>query len=256
MRDNSEVKVRYTGKSCKVNGGADVVTIVEYIRYTEVYVVFEGYSNKVKTNMDAILKRMSIKNPELPTICGVGITGGLTTKVNGKHLDYYRVWTSMLKRCYTDNVKDIRPNYKDTVVCDNWKYLPNFKKWFDDNYKDGWYLDKDLKVFDSNIYSPDTCAFLPNHINVLLNSNKRIRSSSGFCGVYHDKSVNRYYPKVSVGKETWWGKGYRTPEEAFNIYAEKKKEWILNVVSLYPDIDEIVKNNLINCQITPDGFIY
>lgn len=256
MKRCSINREKYLGKNFSINKEKDTVTIINYVGYSEVYVKFEGYSSLVKTNMDSLTRRKSVKNPDKPSVCGVGVTGGLPTKQNGKHLEYYSVWNSMLKRCYSNSVKDRRPNYKGTVVCEDWKYLPNFKSWFDKNYIQGWVLDKDLKVFGSEIYSPETCSFVPNEINVLVNSNKAIRGCSGICGVFLDKRDGKYYPKISMGKEIWYGNGYYDSEKAFQVYATKKKDWVLKVIDNYPDIDDKVKSNLINCEITEDGVVY
>lgn len=247
---------KYLGKKFFVNNGTDTVTIVDYVRYSEVYVKFEGQPCLVKTDLTAITKRKSVKNPHIPSVCGVGITGGLSTKQNGKHLEYYRVWISMLRRCYSESVEKIRPNYKNTVVCEGWKYLPNFKSWFDENYIKGWVLDKDLKVLGSEIYSPETCAFVPNGINVLVNSNKASRGGSGICGVFLDKRDGKYYPKVSMRDKVWYGKGYYSSNAAFQSYVSKKKDWIIKVVNNCPELDDLVKFNLENCKITEDGVIY
>ena len=64
---------------------------------------------------------------------------------------------------YTD-----RPSYKNVTVCDEWVILSNFIPWFNDNYVKGYALDKDIFIPNNNIYSPDTCIFVPQDLNNLL----------------------------------------------------------------------------------------
>lgn len=49
-----------------------------------------------------------------------------------------------------------------------WKYLSNFKKWYDEHYVEGWHLDKDILMQGNKFYSPETCCFVPFEINVLF----------------------------------------------------------------------------------------
>lgn len=252
MRRRAINEEKYLWQTFDVNNDIDKITIVEYKGYNEVYVTFEGQDTRVKTSLHAIKKRR-VKNPNYPSVCGVGIVGGIPTKSNSDHLKYYKVWVSMLKRCYV--IKN-RPKYKEVTVYDEWLYLPEFKKWFDNNYIEGYVLDKDLKVFDSKIYSPSTCTFIPNEINVILNNNEATRGMSGVCGLFYDKRDHKYYPKISKGQDVWYGKGYYDKEEAFNIYAKEKKSYILEVLNKYPNLDETVTSNLKNCTVTENGVVF
>lgn len=94
-------------------------------------------------------------------VCGIGfndVVGITNTKA-------YKVWYSMLNRCY--NEKNNRyENYggRGVYVCDDWLYFSNFKKWFDINYIDGYEIDKDIKSKEMGLaipyYSPNTCVFV------------------------------------------------------------------------------------------------
>ena len=73
----------------------------------------------------------------------------------------YRPWVNMLNRCY----KSTRDTYRGCEVCDDWKLFSKFSKWFFEtkpNLK--WQLDKDF-LGDGKLYSPETCCWLPSHIN-------------------------------------------------------------------------------------------
>ena len=109
-----------------------------------------------------------IKDRLSPTVCGIGYLGA-ATKLG--HLQEYRVWESMLYRCYNEKA----PNYawyggRGTTVCDRWHSFENFM--LDLESIDGYdeelfrskklHLDKDAKQQETGlkVYSPDTCTFL------------------------------------------------------------------------------------------------
>ena len=49
-----------------------------------------------------------------------------------------------------------------------WQYFTNFAKWFKDNYINRYQLDKDMLVKNNNMYSPDTCIFITQELNLFL----------------------------------------------------------------------------------------
>ena len=83
----------------------------------------------------------------------------------------YSHWTAMINRCY--NVKRLEkfPTYKNTTVCDEWLIYSNFSLWFNENYKSGYVLDKDI-IGGTDVYSPKTSAFVPPIINTCILDNK------------------------------------------------------------------------------------
>ena len=92
-------------------------------------------------------------------------------KYNHVHIPSYHTWVEMLKRCFCDNFKNRNKTYTECNCCDEWKSFSAFKMWFDNpanGYKDGYCLDKDILIKGNKIYSPSTCCFVPNEINVLL----------------------------------------------------------------------------------------
>ena len=102
-------------------------------------------------------------------VYGVGVNDiDEPVKINGKPLKFYNTWKSMLKRCYSEKYQAKNPTYVGCGVCDEWLVLSNFKVWFDANYRTGMELDKDILIPSNKVYSPDTCQFVPHHINSLL----------------------------------------------------------------------------------------
>ncbi len=257
MSKNLEKKASYEGKLYKINNGKDLIFIEEYVSYKEVYITFEGDVRRIKTNIHAINVNKSVKNIYKPSVCGVGIVGDMKVKNNGTHYKFYSVWASMLKRCYSSKVLAVRPNYKNVTVCEEWKTLSNFKKWFDKNYIEGYVLDKDLKVFNSSIYSPDTCAFIPNEVNVFLNSNKSVRGASKYCGIFFDKRDKKYYPRISCTIKEVPSKGFYVKEDAIEYYKRYKTLRLKTLLDTYKEtLDNTVMENLKNCNITEEGIVF
>lgn len=91
---------------------------------------------------------------------------GYSINKQSKNKKSYRVWLSMIYRCYG---KNIRPYYKNCNVCNEWLCYENFEKWFNENYyeidNEIVALDKDIFSCENKIYSPNTCIFVPQRIN-------------------------------------------------------------------------------------------
>lgn len=73
----------------------------------------------------------------------------------------------MIKRCYDSNSKQYK-NYggRGVRICDDWHIFANFEKWYDENYIDGYEIDKD-KLGNGLLYSPETCCFLTKNENII-----------------------------------------------------------------------------------------
>lgn len=169
-------------------------------------------------------------------VCGVGVNdmpkGYSSSKV-------IRLWNNMILRCCDDNYKKIRHSYKDAKVCEEWKLASNFVKWFDENYIEGYALDKDILVKGNKIYSPQTCCFVPQEINSILAScNKKNRGKIIGVGREGIRCFRAYIKKN--GKNIRLGT-FTTPEEAFQAYKTAKEAYIKEVAQEYYDRGEITK---------------
>ncbi|MGL4453317.1 MAG: hypothetical protein ACRCXT_14290 [Paraclostridium sp.] len=121
-------------------------------------------------------------------VFGVGTTDIPTSDLNGKRLKSYSVWCDMLRRCYDSKCRNYKwYGAKGIIVCDDWLLFSNFKKWYDENYIDGYVLDKDVKCrdLDSKIYSPENCSFISDTDNKLEAVSRRdfsdISGSNNVC---------------------------------------------------------------------------
>lgn len=131
----------------------------------------------------------------------------------------------MLRRAYSPKCHKYQPTYTNVTVSEDWHYLSNFKKWFEENYVEGYALDKDLLSRGTKVYSAETCCYIPPEINSAL-----VHSSSNM-GVHenHNKFetiVNRY------GKRCFMG-SFNTRAEAVNAYIEGKVAYIKELGEVY-----------------------
>lgn len=183
------------------------------------------------------------------SICGVGVNDvkGLQNTV------VYNTWRKMIKRCYAnDKSSNRRKDGKRAFLCEEWRYLSKFKEWFDENYVDGYQLDKDILSKGIKIYSPDTCCFVPQFINTLLGKNDADRGEYPI-GVSFDKRRKLFATQMSK-----WGKHVRigwfnTIEKAFVAYKKAKEDYLKEVATLYfseGKINRDVYNALMNYEVS------
>lgn len=66
----------------------------------------------------------------------------------------------MLERCYSQTYQEKFPAYKGCSVVEDWHNFQIFAKWFDENYVEGYHIDKDIKIDGNRVYGPDTCMFV------------------------------------------------------------------------------------------------
>lgn len=186
------------------------------------------------TGYETIISRSCIYRGEVrdrlkPVIAGVGYLGYFNKKVTDPDVRlYYKIWSSMLKRCYdmTDN------QYKSygaagVTVDASWfcfnifyndiHYLPNFhlKEMYPSEYQlDKDYLQQQLPK-SQRVYSKNTCIWLSRYDNVLLsNIENHIRfHNDTYIGVFKTSS-NRYLVKYGSIK---YGL-YDDPIAAANAY--------------------------------------
>ena len=163
-------------------------------------------------------------------VYGIGLNDADTIVNNdGKQLTSYHVWADILYRCHTARGHLDCPAYTDCYICEEWKRYSNFKKWFDKNYVEGYQLDKDILVKGNRVYSPDTCCFVPNDINMLLTKSRKRRAYP--TGVHKHSQCNRYAAQMSIGNQNQYLGLYKTIEEAFRAYKEAKESYIRALAS-------------------------
>ena len=184
-------------------------------------------------------------------VCGVGVFDAPYAKTRDKLTrKAYRDWNNMLQRCYGKSNFPSKPAYKECVVCEEWYSFLKFREWFDENYIEGYFLDKDIRYVGNKVYSPQTCCYIPPFINTLLLSS---RSSRGECPIGVTKRHNgKYVAQMrKYGKLQFLGI-YLTKDDAFYVYKQAKEEYIKEVAQEYfnkGEIDKRVYDALMNYKV-------
>ena len=177
------------------------------------------------------IKRGVIKNPYHLSVCGVGYLG--VGKHNNKaHLKVYNTWVEMLKRCYSKKHQEKHPTYIKCSVAEEWHNFQNFVEWYDENYIEGYHLDKDILVKGNKIYSPETCCFVPIQINSLLVKCNKVR---GKCPIGVHKVGNKFQSQLTINCNKVYLGFFNTPEEAFQSYKIAKEKEIKIVADKWKD---------------------
>lgn len=157
----------------------------------------------------------------------------------------YVIWHSMLERCYNKEMRYKWPTYSDCVICEEWKYLSNFKRWFDEHYIEGWHLDKDILVKGNRVYSPKTCCFVPQEINILFDKHT-YKGDSGIQGVHTRENGISF--QVVVARK-YLGTFY-DKEQAFKVYKVAKEKYIKEAADKWKDqLEPRVYEAMCNYQV-------
>ena len=243
------------GKVCKSLNSGDF-KIVKYNdnRNVEVQFLKTGYEATVELVQ---VKRGNVKDPYLPSVCGVGILGAkYPITINSILTKEYTLWCSMLKRCYSNAYKKRQPTYEGCEVSNNFKSYEYFYEWCNKqvgfNNKD-WQLDKDLLTKGNKVYSENTCIFIPAEINLLLVKREALRGTHPI-GVRWHKRDKAFVAKVNKNKGKQEHLGYFATElEAFNAYKTAKESFIKEQAEKYKSqIDPRAYNALMNYQVNID----
>ena len=205
------------------------------------------------------LRKGTVRNPFIPSFYNKGYMGDGEYGFKDKRV--YDLWANLLKRCYCEKTRHKFPTYAEVTVCADWLNFQNFAKWCYDQQpfqlkdeKGRWYhLDKDILVKGNKVYSPETCCFVPQEINVLLTLNDINRGKYPL-GVNHIKNTGRFQAQASLSsnKKSYLGV-FDTPEEAFQAYKTAKESYIKEVANKWKDkIDNEVYQALLNYEVEID----
>ena len=158
---------------------------------------------------------------------------------------FYRTWTSILERCYSDKFHQTNPTYKGCTVCDNWLIFSNFKQWMEKQDWKGKHLDKDLLVEGNKVYSPNTCVFVDQTINSFVTDRKNDRGEY-MLGVNWHKRTGKFVSQCSnpfIGKQEHLGL-FTDELEAHLAWKARKHEIACILADSEYCTDERVKNVL------------
>ncbi|WP_297136124.1 hypothetical protein [Terrisporobacter sp.] len=221
------------------------VKVVEYNNYDNVIVeIQDEHKYRVKTGIGNI-KKGKVKNPYHRSVHNVGYmgVGEYKSRINYKLTKSYKFWKSMIQRCYDESFQRTHPEYIPCTVCEEWHNYQNFARWFDNNYYEIenriMNLDKDILYKGNKIYSPNTCVFVPDNINLLFANHNTSRGNFPI-GVTFDKKSSKYSAKMNVENKTTHIGMYDNCEDAFLAYKFEKEKYIKKVANKYKS--QIPKN--------------
>lgn len=185
---------------------------------------------------------------------GVGYNskGAFKAWENGKYSKGYQTWRGMLERCYDKKSLIKFPTYADCGVCDEWLDYQNFAEWFyNHEYSDmGYQLDKDLLIPNNKLYSPNTCCFVPQELNKLLNCCAKRRGSLPQ-GVSWSSRDNVYYANTRMNGRTKYLGIFDCPQEAYEVYKEHKEAYVKEKALEWQDrIADNVFQALVNWKLS------
>ena len=143
----------------------------------------------------------------------------------------YQAWIHMIHRVHGKS-SDRYTTYKKVKICEEWRSFMAFRDWWVLNYIPGWCLDKDILGL-GNIYSPESCIYIPQWLNKILNTSPARRGKYAL-GV--SRSGNKYVASVSNPVTGIHEKvGYfKSEQEARDAWIMRKNEVLL---SMKPQID-------------------
>jgi len=162
-------------------------------------------------------------------VYGIGINDWVgKIEVDGKKIKQYKLWQSMLKRCFDEKFKQNRPSYQDVTCSKDWlsmtKFIEDVSQMKGFGFS-GWELDKDILVKGNKLYSKDNCCFVPQELNTLLIKSDNSRGEYPV-GVSFRKAKGKFEAYLNVnGKAKHLGL-FNTPEEAFQAYKRAKEAQI------------------------------
>ena len=244
LRINRSVEMKYlndvnykdcVGKVFKSKSSGDFKVLKHNdAKDVEIRFVTTGFEMTVELGS---IRKGEVKDPYSPSVFGVGMLGAkYPIKVNGVITKEYRLWTDMLKRCYSEAFQKKHPTYKDCEVSDKFKSYEYFYEWCHSQIgfgNEGWQLDKDLLIKGNRVYSESTCIFIPQEINKILTKNTASRGEY-LIGVYWHKTHKAFVSTVSKNKgKTEWLGYFNTEIEAFNTYKEAKEAFVKEQAEKY-----------------------
>ena len=156
----------------------------------------------------------------------------------------YFAWRQIAQRTTDPETQAKFPTYKDTWVCEEWKYFSNFLNWcLANGYRKGLCLDKDIVDIGNKCYSPDACVFVSKAVNNLLIYKKSKKSDLPTGVRYQEfngegyKRKKPYQVLFSInGKEEHIGR-YATSEEAGLAYGREKSNHIIHKANNLTEAD-------------------
>jgi hypothetical protein len=189
-------------------------------------------------------------------VYGVGVNDWVDViHLGGKPIKEYRLWKSMLQRCFDEKYKQRRTAYKDVTCSKEWlsmiTFIEDVSQMRGYGLK-GWELDKDILVKGNKLYSKDTCCFVPQEVNSLLIKCDNCRGEYPV-GVYFHKASGKFMAQLRINGRLKHLGLFTTAEEAFQAYKPAKEAQIKAVAEKWKHLlDERVFQALMTYEVSID----
>lgn len=208
--------------------------IIRYNGTTDITIEFQDdYKYTIDTYYQTF-KNGCLNNPYDKRIHGAGYIGigkYKTVLENGHTPRAYEVWRDMLARCYLESQRHKHLTYIDCTVCEEWHCYQTFAKWYEENFylvdEERIHIDKDILFKDNKIYSPATCIFVPQKINMIFMTKQKSIDVDLPNAIYRCvKGYQSKYGGKSLGV-------FKTSIEAIEAHDEKKRIHIKEIAEMY-----------------------
>ena len=218
--------------------------IETYRQWNDIDIYFPEYNCTVKHIEYSKFKKGQVKCPYEPRVYNIGYFGEGPYKTGspGNMTKEYDTWHSMMSRCYDTKLHIKYSAYKDCSVCDEWLNFQEYGKWFSKNYYEisgeKMCLDKDILIKGNKIYSPNTCVFVPEKINILFTKHDTKRGNYPIGVIWHERDkvfeARCNIQEDGAIKRKYLGR-FNNAEEAFSIYKRVKEQHIKDIANLYKE---------------------
>jgi len=183
----------------------------------------------MNTFVEYPLTKQCLANRSL--IYGIGINDApykTRYRENDKYLrcPYYTAWCGMLTRCYSHKYHLKQSTYRNSTVCHEWLTFINFKLWMQTQPWENNALDKDIIQPNNQLYSPNTCCFIPQSLNNILGSHEKARGRYPQ-GVSFHRSNQKYKARISINNKSVHLGLYKTIQEAETAYKKAKQNILI-----------------------------
>lgn len=236
-----------TGEVYTFLDGSNMI-IVEYFGCRNLTIKFDD-KTMVYGKQYGDFRKGNVFNPSKKSVYGVGYfgVGKYISEKNGKCTIDYNKWSGMFNRSYSDEYHLLKPTYKDCTVHPDWHNFQNFAKWFEENYVEGFELDKDVLIKGNKVYGPSTCCFVPREINTLM---RTVRKKSNGLPVGVRFRDSKFVVAVQICTKQKHIGSYSDINEAFNAYKTVKEQGIKYVANKHKNrITSECYNALMNWEI-------
>ena len=104
--------------------------IIEYNNANDIVVEFQDAYKAVVHGAYREFKKGKIKNPYFPEVYKKGMIGQkYKTRENNSEIKEYKIWHSMLQRCFDKKTKEKHKYYSSVTCCEEWLLYENFYEW-------------------------------------------------------------------------------------------------------------------------------